>query len=53
MTGKIQLYLEKPKQALEILKKANSVLMITHGEKHTLIQEHLKPLLYQASVEGA
>ncbi|XP_076232272.1 SET and MYND domain containing, class 3 isoform X3 [Calliopsis andreniformis] len=53
MTGKIQLYLEKAKQALEVLKKANSILMITHGEKHTLIQEHLKPLLYQATVEGA
>lgn len=51
MTGKIQLYLEKPKQALEVLKKANSILAITHGEQHTLVRENLKPLLYQATTE--
>ncbi|XP_003708212.3 SET and MYND domain containing, class 3 isoform X2 [Megachile rotundata] len=52
MTGKIQLYLEKPKQALEALRKANSILAITHGEQHTLVRESLKPLLYQATTEG-
>nr|XP_012152304.1 PREDICTED: histone-lysine N-methyltransferase SMYD3 isoform X3 [Megachile rotundata] len=52
MTGKIQLYLEKPKQALEALRKANSILAITHGEQHTLVRENLKPLLYQATTEG-
>nr|XP_034194317.1 histone-lysine N-methyltransferase SMYD3 isoform X2 [Osmia lignaria] len=52
MIGKIQLYLEKPKQALEALKKANGILAITHGEQHTLIRENLKPLLYQAIIEG-
>lgn len=52
MIGKIQLYLEKPKQALEALKKASEILAITHGEQHTLIRENLKPLLYQATTEG-
>ncbi|XP_076183551.1 SET and MYND domain containing, class 3 isoform X2 [Ptiloglossa arizonensis] len=52
MIGKIQLYLEKPKQALESLKKASLVLTVTHGDKHTLIRENLKPLLHQATMEG-
>nr|XP_031844235.1 histone-lysine N-methyltransferase SMYD3 isoform X3 [Nomia melanderi] len=51
MMGKIQLYLEKPKQALEALKRAKSILLITHGEKHTLVRENLKPLLHQAIME--
>ncbi|XP_076673867.1 SET and MYND domain containing, class 3 isoform X4 [Andrena cerasifolii] len=51
LIGKIQLYLEKPKQALEMLKKANSILTITHGEKHSLVRENLKPLLCQATME--
>lgn len=52
MTGKIQLYLKKPKLALEALKKASAVLTITHEEKHTLMQKYLRPLLYQATIEG-
>ncbi|XP_076289128.1 SET and MYND domain containing, class 3 isoform X2 [Lasioglossum baleicum] len=52
MMGKIQLYLEKPIQALEALKRAKFVLTITHGEKHTLVREKLKPLLHQAVMEG-
>ncbi|XP_017887252.1 histone-lysine N-methyltransferase SMYD3 isoform X2 [Ceratina calcarata] len=52
MIGKIQLYLEKPNQALETLKKASSIVTITHGDQHTLIRENLKPLLYQATMEG-
>ncbi|CAL7947993.1 unnamed protein product [Xylocopa violacea] len=52
MTAKIQLHLKKPKEALEVIKKASAILTITHGEQHTLIQENLKPLLYQATVEG-
>ncbi|XP_015431558.1 PREDICTED: histone-lysine N-methyltransferase SMYD3 [Dufourea novaeangliae] len=51
MIGKIQLYLGKPKQALEPLKRAKSILIITHEEKHTLVKEHLKPLLHQAIME--
>ncbi|XP_046817010.1 histone-lysine N-methyltransferase SMYD3 isoform X1 [Vespa crabro] len=48
MTGKIQLYLNKAKQAYDTLRKAHSVLTITHGERHSLLSENLKPLLYQA-----
>ncbi|EZA50042.1 histone-lysine N-methyltransferase SMYD3 isoform X2 [Ooceraea biroi] len=51
-TGKIQLHLGKSKQAFEVLKKANMVLMITHGDKHSLVREELKPLLYQATMES-
>lgn len=51
-TGKIQLHLEKPQEALKVLEKANNVLMITHGEKHSLMREELKPLLYQAVMES-
>ncbi|XP_033321776.2 SET and MYND domain containing, class 3 isoform X1 [Megalopta genalis] len=51
MMGKIQLYVEKSKQALETLKIAKSILIITHGEKHTLVRESLKPLLHQAIME--
>lgn len=52
VTGKIQLLLGKPKEALDALNKANMVLMITHGDKHSLVREELKPLLYQATVES-
>lgn len=48
MTGKIQLHLNKAKQAYDTLRKAHSVLTITHGERHSLLSENLKPLLYQA-----
>ncbi|XP_019699760.1 histone-lysine N-methyltransferase SMYD3 isoform X2 [Harpegnathos saltator] len=49
--GKIQLHLRKLKQALEILKKASAVLTITHGDKHPIMREELRPLLYQAIIE--
>ncbi|XP_025270921.1 histone-lysine N-methyltransferase SMYD3 isoform X1 [Camponotus floridanus] len=52
MTGKIQLHLNKPKEALKVLEKASEVLMITHGDKHSLMREELKPLLYQAIMES-
>ncbi|KAF3430778.1 hypothetical protein E2986_00344 [Frieseomelitta varia] len=49
--GKIQVYSgKKLKQAIEALKKASSILTITHGEQHSVIIEDLKPLLYQATV---
>jgi len=50
--GKIQLHLKKSKQAFETLKKANTILIITHGDKHSLVKEELKPLLYQALMES-
>lgn len=52
MTGKIQLHLGKPKEALKALNKASTVLMITHGDKHSLVREELRPLLYQAAIES-
>lgn len=51
-TGKIQLHLDKSKEALKVLEKASKVLMITHGDKHSLVREELKPLLYQAIMES-
>lgn len=50
--GKIQLYLGKPKEALKMLNQASSVLMITHGDKHSLVREELRPLLHQAVEES-
>jgi len=47
------LHLGKPKEALEALNKANMILMITHGDKHTLIKEELRPLLHQAVMESS
>ncbi|XP_077274028.1 SET and MYND domain containing, class 3 isoform X1 [Temnothorax americanus] len=51
-TGKMQLHLGKPKEALKALNKASTVLMITHGDKHSLVREELRPLLYQAVMES-
>ncbi|KAG5325942.1 SMYD3 methyltransferase, partial [Acromyrmex heyeri] len=50
--GKIQLHLEKPKEAFQALTKANTVLTITHGDKHSIVEEELRPLLYQADMES-
>lgn len=52
MIGKIQLHLGKSKEARKMLTTASSVLMITHGEKHSLVREELRPLIYQATVES-
>ncbi|XP_067215215.1 histone-lysine N-methyltransferase SMYD3 isoform X2 [Linepithema humile] len=49
--GKIQLHLRKSEEAFKALINANSVLMITHGEMHSLVKEELRPLLYQATTE--
>ncbi|XP_043253965.1 histone-lysine N-methyltransferase ASHR1 [Colletes gigas] len=51
MTGKLQLHLDKSKQAVESLKKAKTVLTITHGEKHIFLRENLKPLLQQVTMK--
>ncbi|XP_043491956.1 histone-lysine N-methyltransferase SMYD3 isoform X2 [Polistes fuscatus] len=48
MIGRIQLHLNKAKQAYDALRKAHSLLTITHGERSTLMSENLKPLLYKA-----
>ncbi|KAJ8680868.1 hypothetical protein QAD02_016655 [Eretmocerus hayati] len=50
--GKIQLNLSKAKLALDSLSKAMKILTITHGEKHSLVRENLRPLLSQAIVEN-
>ncbi|XP_012251505.2 histone-lysine N-methyltransferase SMYD3 isoform X2 [Athalia rosae] len=51
--GKIQLYLGKSLEAVDTLKTAESVLNITHGEQHSLVKDHLRPLLYQAICESS
>lgn len=45
--GKIELYLEKPVNALQHLKEASVILKVTHGEKHSLYKEQLIPLLQE------
>lgn len=40
----IKLCVNKPKQAIELIKRASLVLTITRGEQHSLLQEYLKPL---------
>lgn len=46
--GKIQLYLEMPKEALKYLQEAAKIIRITHGERHCLYKEQLMPLLNEA-----
>lgn len=46
--GKIELFLEKPVNALQHLKEASLILKVTHGEKHTLYKDQLIPLLQEA-----
>lgn len=52
MLGKIQLHLCEAKNALKALTEADKILRITHGEKHSLFRENLKPLLCQAVLES-
>lgn len=52
MIGKIRLHLDKAKAALEMLAKADKIIKITHGEKHLLFKENLKPLICQAIMES-
>ncbi|XP_015599197.1 histone-lysine N-methyltransferase SMYD3 isoform X2 [Cephus cinctus] len=51
MLGKILLYLGESKCALEKLKEASAILCITHGERHSLFRESLRPLMCQATAE--
>lgn len=46
--GKIELFLEKPVNALQHLKEASMILKVTHGEKHSLYRDQLIPLLQEA-----
>ncbi|XP_012525631.1 histone-lysine N-methyltransferase SMYD3 isoform X2 [Monomorium pharaonis] len=50
--GSTQLHLRKPKEALQTLNKASTVLMITHGDKHSLVKEVLRPLLSQVTMQS-
>ncbi|XP_012275467.1 histone-lysine N-methyltransferase SMYD3 isoform X2 [Orussus abietinus] len=52
LLGKIQLHLEKPKKALISLRKAESILSITHGKRHMLMTEKFLPLFQQAVMES-
>ncbi|XP_058803474.1 histone-lysine N-methyltransferase SMYD3 isoform X2 [Phymastichus coffea] len=52
MIGKIKLHLGKSKAALEMLTKAGKIINITHGEKHVLYKENLRPLICQAVAEN-
>jgi hypothetical protein len=49
--GKINLYLNKFAEALDMLKNAERVIRVTHGERHTLYRDQLVPLLCQAEGE--
>lgn len=51
LLGKIQMYLGKIKIAYETLKTARSILLITHGEDHSVFTKSLVPLLSQAIAE--
>lgn len=42
------MHLGKIKKAYETLKISRSILLITHGEKHSVLMENLIPLLSQA-----
>ncbi|KAJ9601497.1 hypothetical protein L9F63_000336 [Diploptera punctata] len=49
--GKISLYLNKPAYALEMLKNAEKVIKITHGENHSLYKNQLMTLMHQCQSE--
>jgi SET and MYND domain-containing protein len=49
--GKINLYLKKFSEALGMLKNAEKVIRVTHGEQHLLYQDQLMPLVYQTQAE--
>jgi hypothetical protein len=49
--GKINLYLKKFSEALGMLKNAEKVICVTHGERHSLYQDHLLPLVHQTQAE--
>ncbi|XP_012523348.1 histone-lysine N-methyltransferase SMYD3 [Monomorium pharaonis] len=46
--GKLELLNNKPKEALQTLSKADTLLRITHGDKHSLVKEKLMFLIFIA-----
>jgi [histone H3]-lysine4/36 N-trimethyltransferase SMYD len=50
--GKLQLYMNRQRDALEMFKEASKILKVTHGEYHSLYKEDLVPLMMQASIEN-
>ncbi|KAG4070194.1 hypothetical protein HA402_003884 [Bradysia odoriphaga] len=48
--GKILLHRDQRKEALHNLNKASDIIKISHGQEHPLYQQHLIPLLVDASV---
>ena len=49
--GKMNLYLKKFNEALSMLKNAEKVIRVTHGERHSLYQDQLLQLVYQTQAE--
>jgi SET and MYND domain-containing protein len=49
--GKINLYLKKFNEALNMLKNAEIVIRVTHGGQHALYRDHLLPLVHQTEAE--
>jgi hypothetical protein len=49
--GKIKKKKKKFSEALSMLKNAEKVICVTHGERHSLYQDQLLPLVYQTQAE--
>lgn len=49
--GKLELFKENLKQALDCFETSKEILQITHGKEHTIFHSELSPLLYQARSE--
>lgn len=49
--GKLSLYLNCVQEALDWLVKGQSILKVTHGERHPLYRNDLLPLIAQAREE--
>ncbi|XP_036143556.1 histone-lysine N-methyltransferase SMYD3 [Monomorium pharaonis] len=48
--AEIQLRLQKPNEALQLLDKAGTILKITHGDEHSLVKDKLNFLIYIATM---
>lgn len=49
--GKLNLFLQCVEAAFDWLIKAQNILKVTHGERHPLFRNDLKPLIAQAREE--
>lgn len=49
--GKLELFKENLKEALDCFEKSKEILQVTHGKEHTIFHSELSPLLYQAKSE--